>query len=875
MFRIALKSIFARKRRLILTSLVIVVGVAFISGTAVLSNVLQDSADSLVQDIFRGIDVNVRSSETSQDPFDPEPVRPGIPLELGETIAAVEGVERVEPSITVLIKMLDKDDKPIGGLGPPSIAINWTERVGGATMVEGRGRPPAAPDEAVLDFKTAADKGFDVGDTITIQTTSGGHQLELVGIAGLGENADRSTGAQVLMVTFDRASEFAGYDGEVDSFEVAGDGSMSQEELAAAVGQALPSNTEAITGDQLIEEQQEEIGDVIGIITSLIGVFGYLAAFVAAFVIYNVFSITIAQRTREIALFRAIGASRRQMLASVMAEATAMGIVAAILGVGAGYLLALLMKQAAAGLFTLGDGAPSLTVSAVTTSLVVGLATTVLSAIIPARRATRIAPLAALGESAIETSHISIYRRVVGPIMLFGGIGLIVAGTQGWLPNALAGVGIGGALLFTSLVVVGPIFAKPIAKFIGAPAPALAGTTGTIAQENAARNPKRTTSTGVALTIGVSLVTLLAVVAASFTNSFRDAFENQLDADIIVDAAGGGFTAPAYVGFDLVDLIEDIDGVAVSSPVGFTGGEVINSVKGQEVIAEATPEEPRNGEPVMILGVEPAEFFRTNDLGEVQGTPDDLDPGSVALRIEELEANDWEVGDSIEMYFASVGNREFTIAGAYDTAAFGPQPVPEYLMGLTDYEEVAAPAQRGAVNVFVLLDEGVETGPVIAQIETLFEEAAPAALVQDIGTFIEEQTALFSGLLNLIYPLLFLAVFVAIVGIAITMSLSVFERTREFGLLRAVGMERPQVRRAVRIEAAIISFFGTVIGVIAGTGLAAALVSAMSDDGITLTLPFGQLLFILVIGAFAGVIAALFPARRASKLDILEALATT
>jgi putative ABC transport system permease protein len=875
MLRIALKGILARKRRLILTSLVIVVGVAFISGTAVLSDVLTRSADRLVADIFQGIDSTVRSTIEQDNAFGPDSTRDAVDESLLDQISAVDGVKVAVGSATSQAVLIGQDGKASGGFGPPTIVTNWSvDGVGGGTLTEGR--EPTGSDEVVIDFKTAEDEGFAIGDDVTVQVPSvGAATFEIVGVGGLGAEGDQSTGSKVLLVDVERAQEIAGLDAQFNSIDVAGDGSASQEELTERINEILPNDTEAISGDALIEEQQAEIGQILSIITTLISVFGYLAAFVAVFVIYNVFSITIAQRTREIALMRAVGAGRGQVLGSVMLEAVAMGLIAAVIGLFAGYGLAVLLKGALGGFLTISDGLPRLTSSAIVTSLVIGLLTTIISAIVPAYRSTRVPPVAALGEVAFERGTISMSRRIIGPGLLLGGALLIILGVQGVLSNALLGVGLGGAMVFVSLVVVGPMFAGPVSKVLGAPLPSIAGTTGRIARDNAARNPKRTTATGVALTIGVSLVTLITVIAASFTGTFSDAFENQLDADIIVDAAGGG-TGFAYMPFEAVDQIAEVEGVGIVSPVAFTGATVFNSVNGKEAIAEATEEDGVVGEQWALYGVEPEALFATNDLGDVTPGPEGLTDDTVAIRQTTLDENNWEIGDEIEMFFATTGAKTLPIGAVYEKSSFGPTGTgPEAMVSRQTYEAVVAPEFQGANNVFIKIDQGADVEAVVVDVEDTIAAAAPAASAQDIGTFVEEQKERLQGFLNIIYVLLALAVIVAIIGIAITMSLSVFERTREIGLLRAVGMERKQVRRAVRWEAAIIGLFGTGLGLVAGVLLAMAVVSAMSGDGIILSIPIPNLIVIVVGGALAGIIAAIFPARKAARLDILDALATT
>ncbi|HKY16659.1 MAG TPA: FtsX-like permease family protein, partial [Microthrixaceae bacterium] len=598
MLRIAWKGIVARKRRLVMTSLIIVVGVAFISGTAVLSDLLTRSVNDLVEEAYQGIDAMVRSTEAEEHPMGVIATRRATPADQLDLVREVRGVRAAEGIVQFSPQMLDKEGERLASFGLPVFALNWLEDEDLASGNVIRGRGPTGPDEAVLDFHTSEDLGFEIGDRLTLQFPTGAATPEIVGIGGLGSDGKDSTGSRVVILETSWLQELINQPGGYNYISVAGDGSMSQDELATTIAAVVPSGTEVITGQAFIEENQESVGRLLDIIEQLVSAFGYLAAFVAAFVIYNIFSILIAQRTRELALLRAVGASRSQIMGSVMLEAAVVGVLAAAIGLLAGFGLAVALKRVLGSILSLSEGLPRITLGAIVTSIVVGVLTTIVSALIPAIRATRVAPVAAMSEVGTETARIGWSRRIFGVLFVVGGVTLVLLGVRDAVDSPLAVIGAGSALLFVSLVVIGPLFAGPISRFIARPLPALRGVSGRLARDNASRNPKRTTATGVALTIGVGVVTVIAVIAASFTVSFRSSFETQLKGDLVIDSGGfgGGGFQPS-----LVDQVAAVDGVEVVTPLRFGPTRVLNSVAGLE--AAARPAEEIAADPTGDSGV--------------------------------------------------------------------------------------------------------------------------------------------------------------------------------------------------------------------------------------------------------------------------------
>jgi putative ABC transport system permease protein len=882
MFRIALKGILARKRRLLMTSLIIVIGVAFISGTAVLSDLLSRSVNDLVSQAYKGIDVVVRSRQAEENPFSAQPLRKPIPADVQTLVGQAKGVRAAEGVIQANPQMLDKQGKPISAFGPPILALNW---LGDSPLASGHltsGHGPRTADEAVMDFKTAEDLGFQLGDKVTTQFKEGGAVFTIVGIGGIGEDGKKTTGSKVLQIQTSRLQQLTGLGRQFNYVSVAADPGISQEELRATIRPLLPSDLEARTGREFIAENQADIATLLDTVETLVSAFGYLAAFVAVFVIYNIFSILIAQRTRELALLRAVGASRSQILGSVMLEALVVGVIAAVLGLAAGYGLAVLLKGALGGLLTISSGPPHLTTSAVVTSLVVGVIATVLSAIIPAIRATRIAPVAAMNETALETGRLSWTRKLLGFAFIAIAAASIGYAVQPSVDAGLQFLGVGSVLLFVGLVMIGPLFAGPISRIIGRPLPWLRGAPGRLARDNASRNPKRTTATGVALTIGVAVVTVIAVLASSFKFSLVHTFETQLKGDLIVSSGfgGGGFDT------DLAGAVAKVPGVDVVTQLRFGTGCSLDSAKGKEIAATPTVGPDNNsdtcragnsaappGESIFLVGIDPATFFQLIDVGNVKPSKNALGDDEIAVQDTVLTKNHWTIGQKVRMWFSQVGSQEFRIASTYDKP-FGPGGGnDQYVVNLPTFDRVSNAAFQLTNSIYVSVDPGQSVTSVQHQIEKVVKPVAPAAEVQNISSFVRDQTKQLEGFLNIIYVLLFLAIIVAVFGISITMSLSIYERTRELGLLRAIGMGRGQMRTSVRWEAAVISMFGTLLGLGTGVALSIALVYGFSDQGIVLDLPWVTIVVIAIGGAIAGLLAARRPAKRAAGLDILDAIA--
>ena len=881
MFKVALKDLLARKRRLVTTGLAIILGIAFLTGTQLLSSALRDSIESLIGDVYEGIDAVVRSPNSQDTPFG-QPIRDTVPASLVDEVAAVDGVRAAEGYVeSTGPQLIGEDGKVYGsaGFGPPTLVYNWIEDEQLRTGVLTEGRGPEADDEIALDFTSADGVGASIGDTVTLATTQQGKEtFTLVGILGLGEDGTESSGARPMFFTTATAMRLADQPDQFNFVAVAADEGLTQTELADRIAFALPGD-QVLTGDAFTEESQQSIAGFVDILGTFVSVFGYIALFVAIFIIYNTFSIVITQRTRETALLRAIGARRRQVLAATMLEAVIVGLIAAVVGLIVGGMLAALLIRLVGSVFTVRNTTPPLTVGAVVTAIVVGVVVTVLSAFIPALRSSKIPPIAALSETSQDRSDLSLSRKIWGGLLLLGGAVMIGLGLGDIGPNPLVFVGVGAAAVLLSVaVILGPLIASPVSRVLARLFGLRGGMATRLAGENAARNPKRTAATAAALTIGVTLVVVIAIVASSIKATFNDTIANSVKADYVVATAS--VTSLGSIPADLQGQIEDLPDVEAASPVRFgpitllddkarkEAAETTTTLAGQTGSTDSAPA----GETTFVLGIDPATWFDVVDNGELQGAPDDLTEGTMAVNAKFAEDRGWQLGDKIPVYFAATGEQELEVAVLFE-ANIGQGDI--YLPTAT-FEPNMLPIFNSDAQIYVTATDGTDVATLGTQLDDLVADL-PTVVVQDLQEFTEAQTGPINTFLSIVYGLLGLAIIIALIGITNTLSLSVLERTRELGLLRAVGMSRRQLKRMARTEAAIIAVFGTLIGLVIGIIFSIALTIALSSDTpdlFTYKLPVGQLAVITIAAALAGIVAAWLPARRAAKLDVLDAISS-
>jgi putative ABC transport system permease protein len=841
------KDLWARKLRLLTTGIAVCIGVAFMAGTMVLTDTITRTFDDLFASVNRGTDVQVRDRATADS--EEFASRGRLDEALVAQVAAVDGVALAVGEVFGYAQVVGRDGEPIGdpGRGAPTFGGSWTgdDDLNPFHVVEGRA--PQQEDEVVVDAKTAKEGNLTVGSTIRVIGQRPIPPVELTGIVRFG-SADSPAGASFAGFTLRAAQQYIGEEGKVDSISVKARPGVSQDELRDRIIDALPRTVEVRTGAQVTEDDQSSIRQGLSFFGTFMLTFALIALFVGSFIIYNTFSILVAQRSRELALLRALGASRRQVVASVLIEAVLAGLAASAAGVVAGIGVARLLKGLLAALgFDLPAGGTVLTPRTVIVSLLTGVVVTTVAALLPARRASRIPPVAAMRD-VVEDTGVGLLRRLlIGGVV--AGLGTVLGAVGIFAASSAPMVGVGGVVLFIGIAILGPVIARPVAGLLGRPLPALRGVPGELARENAVRNPRRTSATASALMIGVALVGFITVFAASAKAALREVVSEQFAADLVVQSGTFGFGG---IEPSVAPRIAALPEVAAASGLRIGAGKV-------------------GGNDAAVAGVDPAQYPQVVDLEVSDGRIEDLGRDGIAVLDDIARREGWEVGSSVRAEFAEGGPQELRVAAVYGRDEFGP----DYLIGTETFD--ASFANVFDTEIYVKKADAASTAAAKAAIRRVLADEGLGGLdVVDRDEYVDAQAGDVDQLLSLIYALLLLAVIIAVMGIANTLALSIHERTHELGLLRAVGMTRRQLRSAVRWEAVIIAVLGTLLGLVIGVAFAAAMVGALADEGFdTLVVPGGQLLVITLIAALCGVVAAIRPARRAARLDVLQAIATT
>ena len=832
MFRLTIKELAARKLRLLTTAFAVLLGVAFMAGTIVFTDTIGATFDSVLADANEGVDAYVRTpSEIDLGYGEPGP---RLDAALIDAVAAADGVDQAALRINGYAQLVGPDGEPVGDLSKsPAFGANWVTVDDLNPYDLADGRPPASDAEIVIDKASADKAGYQPGDVATVLTKGEPRQFTISGVATFG-GKDSPAGATAVLFTDATATELLATPGQADAIAVTAEPGASQSDVAAAVRSTIGSDVEVITGATLIDEDQAALAKDIKPFKIIMLVFAFVAVFVGAFIINNTFSITVAQRTRDMAMLRAIGASGRQVKRSVLLEALVVGVLASAAGLmaGIGVASALRVLMNAFG-FSMPDGPMVVNTQALVLSFSVGVGITLLSAWLPARRAARIAPIAALREVSVDRSAASTKRAVTGTAITIGGIAALVAGLQG----ELALVGLGALATFVGVAVLSPVLARPVAMAFGLPLRAR-GLTGELATRNAMRNPKRTARTAASLMIGVALVGFITVFAASAKSSLASSLDTEFTGTHIVQT--GGFDNSVGLSPELADQLRTTPGVDVVSQARMSPAIVDGSATDAFYAFDAETVD---------------EVFA---LGSVEGDLDSLGADGLAVSADEAADQDWTLGSTVPVTFPG-GATTLTVEAIYSGATDW--------VGSRFIDLEALSANGGDdldYRVYVSGDEdAVNRGA----------SAFASADVLDKDGFLGEISSEIDTMLALFYALLMLAVLIALLGIANTLALSIFERTRELGLLRAVGMGRAQVRATIRWESIIIAVFGTTLGLAIGIFFGWAIVQAMADQGIdTLTVPVRSLLVVTAIAGVAGAVAAVLPARRAARLDVLHAL---
>ncbi len=841
MLRFSLRNLLVNKLRLLLTLAAVIVGVAFVSGTYVLSDTMVKAFDELYGGLTSGTDVVVRA----ESPFDADVTTTGgqlRPLDQSvvDTVREVPGVAAAEGSVAGFALILDNEGEPIQPGGAPTFGTNIHEdrEMSGAGHIR-EGRTPSGPDEVVVDAQTADKAGFRVGDPVSVVFEDGRRTFTLVGIVGFGET-DSILGATLAGFDLPTAQQVLGKEGLVDEVDVRAEDGVSADQLRGDVAEVLPDGVVAVTGGQATDEAMDSIKDALGIFTTVLLVFAGVALLVGSFVIWNTFNVLVAQRRREVALLRAVGATRRQVLTGVLAEAAAIGLVAAglglLTGIGLATAIRYLLKLIGVEIPTTS---PAVEPRTILMALAVGIGVTTVAAVLPAWVAARVAPMEALRDVVPAGRGSGRVRHTAGWLVLSAGATMIVAcalvGNQRWW-TVVATV-----TTFLGLVFVGPSLARGLARLA---AHGRRGGAWRMAARNIGRNSRRAAATALALTIGLTVVTAVAVTASSLKDSVSEAVSGGNRSDLILEPAGAGIGISSSVA-DLLRARDDVDAV----------------VELREWGAQV------DGRSTLVTGLDTAGIEQVIDLGVESGDLADLGPGRILVSATSADDLDVTTGDTVVVTFPEGGPTEMLVAGTFGK---GSLINASYIVSMPDYE----------ANVSSRLDAAIlmTAGPGIApeQAKAAIEEAVsdyPNVTVNTPGDVTREARQSVDQLLGIVTALLLLAVVVAILGIVNTLALSVLERTRELGLLRAVGGTRRQVRAVVRRESVLMSVLGAVTGVALGTASGIALARALADEGITtVSIPTVTLLVYLLVAVVVGILAALGPARRASRIDVLRSL---
>jgi len=847
MLRVTFKSLLARKVRLVLSALAVVLGISFISGTLVLTDTLNNTFDNLFGDVYKNVSVEVRSVNAVDNTSTDDTKRQPLAESLLTRLRGVDGVGNAVGNVSGVAQLVNpKTGKALDLGGAPGLGGNWTGTAPPSAVALTPGSHAPGPGEIVVDAGTAKDAKLRIGESITVLTKGPPKKFTLAGTFTL---AGKSSLGGASVTNFDTATaqRLLMEPGQFSSIDLAARPGVSDTALRARVAAALPGGAQAVTGKQVADENASAIEKAISGLSTFLLVFAGIATFVAAFIIINTFTMLIAQRTRELALLRAVGASRRQVRTSVLVEAIVVGFIGATLGLGLGLGLAVLLK----GLFSLlGASLPSgsLVFKARTAivAYLVGIVVTTVAAYIPARKAATVPPVAAMRETFVLPARSLRLRAILGSLLTVIGALILVGGLSVKNGSQSATlVGLGAGLCFIGVATLSPWLSRPITRVIGAPLPRLFGATGRIGRDNAMRNPRRSAATASALMIGLALVSAFGVLGQSIKAGVKSTVEKSVGADFFLAAQGFG------AGFSPT---------VIQSLQGKPGIDVATGLRGDQAKI--------GGKTVGVLAGDPAALPKVLILKKVDGDLAALATGTILVSQDTATDRGYRVGQSIPVTFPN-GVTSLRIAGVYAKS----QLAGNYLLATAEFTK----HYPGGLDIFglVRMTDGADRVAVRTEVEAA-AKPYPNVEVRDQSELIRQQEKTVDQSLSLIYVLLALAIIIALFGIVNTLALSVIERTREIGLLRAVGMGRRQLRTMVRLEAVVIAAFGAILGVAVGSFFGWALATALKKQDIaSFSYPVALIVAIVVVGALLGVLAAIFPARRAAKMDILRAIATT
>ena len=864
MLSIAIKSARGNVLRLALTGLAVVLGIAFVAGTFVLTDSIDRAFGNLFEEANAGVDVYVNPvTEFDLSGGGPPGMDTGGGATLDESlvgqVAEVGGVAAAVGIVEGIAPMVSPDGERIGGQGPPTLGFSWAGEGGPLTLREGRA--PEGPDEVVIDITTFTEEGFALGDSVTVLLAAGPTEFTVVGATGFGAE-DNLLGATTASFTLERAQEVFDKTGRVDQIAIAAADGVETVDLKEAVADAVGSDeVEVVSVDEQLAQQTAELNDSLAFLDYVLLSFAGVSLFVGGFLIVNTFSIIVAQRLREFALLRAVGASAAQLRWLVLIEAGLIGVVGGTVGLLAGIGLSELLRLVFSAIGApFPDGGLVLAPRTFIASYAVAIGVTLVAALLPAVRAARVAPVEALrGTGAGDTDEIGTARTVTGAVITVVGLGALAIGLfgdTGINPVALVGGGVAG--LFIGVALLAPWIVTPAVDVLGA---VFGGSVeARLARRNAQRNPTRTSTTASALTIGVALVSFVTVVAFSSNASIAALFEEQYGADLTVSVQGGFGTIPPAA----ADEVAAVEGVASVNQVRLT--------RAAPAGAGAAGEEADAGGPggfgLFVNGVDAAVVEGHLNLGVAPEALDALQQADTVIVSEDVaEREGLAVGDTYPLSFPARTDVPLEVVGIYTA---GDVLDGAFVIDLATYDDVVG---GGSASRSPSWSTTASRSNRCRMRSRTRWRPIPGTDVQtnnELLQSIEEQVFQF---LAIIFGLLVLALLIAFIGIANTLALSVLERTREIGILRAVGMVRTQLRRTIYREAVLVSAFGALLGIGIGILFGWAMVTALADEGIeVLVVPSLQMAAYVVVACAAGVLAALWPGYRAGRMNVLDAI---
>lgn len=846
MFRLTLASLLAKKRRLLSTALSVVIGVAFLTGTMVFTDTIGQTFDDLFADLYDEVDSYVRN-ESSVDLAEAGSQRGRIPGSTVAQVAAVPGVADAQGFITGYAQIVGADGDALGDPGRGAPTLGMSDLAGPLSpwqLVEGA-RP--GPGELMIDRGSAEKGELALGDEVTVLTQTGPHTFTLVGTVRFG-SVDSPGGASVAVfdLTTAQAVMLGGTD-ELDAVLLDAAPGVTETQLSDQVADVVPPGIEVLTGTELTVETQNEMRDAFSFFDTFLMVFAVIGLFVACFTIYNTFQIVVSQRIGEMALLRAIGATRRQVLTAQLLEAVVVGVVASGIGLVAGVAVAGGLKVLMEGVgLDIPAGDTVFATRTAVMALATGLGVTVASAVFPSIRASRTPPLAAIRDVAGTSGRGSgRWALIQGIALVTAGVAAFVAGLSG---AGVLWVGLGALATFIGVFSLGPLFARPAARLLGAPAATVFGVVGDLARENAMRNAKRTARTGGALMVGVALVASITIIAATAKDWARDMFDRQFMGDDVVNSEAFGFGGLSP---ELAGRLAGLPEVAVATGIRTGAARDVDG-----------------GGDVGYMAIDPTTAGGVFDLDFVDGSAAALTDTGILVDDDEAADRGLRMGDTLTFAFLDGGPRALTVEGIYrEDDLAGPFVVSHALHESTGVDQFD-------IAVYLVRADGISGESARAAIEGVAGDY-PNAKVQSRAEYIDDQASEVDQIVNLMYGLLSLAILIALLSIGNSISLSIHERTRELGLLRAVGTTRHQTAATVRGEAGIVALFGTAVGVLVGVCFGWGIAVTLRDDGLgAAAIPVPALVLIATVSVAGGILASLRPAWRAAHLDVLRAIAS-